>query len=456
MLTKFVNNGPLKGQHPFKPSGQGAYTQKNDSQEAVVVDVITNADHPEYSTDGYNVGAVKFRFIKSNVFRDEGSLNWAWPIESNLSEYPLRNEMVAITQVLNRFYYTRKINISNRVTSHPLFGLNEEISPPISNDNLSGHMQKTIANPIVQSDMTDTLGSYFMDKDTIYRLRHDEGDLILEGRSGQSIRFGAAWLSGKTNFRADTKNQSANILLRVGPQSTPSATPFSTVVEDINKDSSSIWVVEDQLIPLRWSTEGSSVHRKSVSDFPDRLVGKQIVINSDRVIINSKKDKILGNSFNGIHWTTNRNFTVDSGQDYISNIVRDANISIGRDSTYSVKNNFTETFGKNNSTTVGNNSVYKVGGYFESSANTRISLISKKVYLGTQSDESQPVPLGEVLAQFLSDFIDIHIQNASSYAITPVGPAFLNPSIIAALTALKKQVSEGAKSDINSKVSFTA
>jgi hypothetical protein len=37
-----------------------------------------------------------------------------------------------------------------------------------------------------------------------------------------------------------------------------------------------------------------------------------------------------------------------------------------------------------------------------------------------------------------------------------VGPAILNPSIVEALTALKEQVSAGAKSKINSKVSFTA
>lgn len=459
MLQKTRNNSSREPYNPFAPQGAGgAFTHIETSQEAIVVDVIVNDKHPEYAKDGYNVGAIQFRLVHSNHYREQGVLNWALPMDANITEYPLKQEIVIVTKALNRFYYTRKLNTSSRVTSQPIFGLNEELSPPDSPTKKVNSYQNSTVNPKKDdSAVKNKLGKYFKDQETVNRLRHDEGDVIIEGRSGQTIRLGAAWTAG-TQFKSSQRDQAPNLLFRVGQSSKaqPSVKgPLGLVTEDINNDATSLWLVSDQMVPLDLSTKDSAVHKASVPDFPKRLTGNQLIINTGQFVVNTKTEKILGNSFNGIHWTTNKDFTVDADQDYVSTLTRDEKVTVGQNQLYEVGKDATETIGENQSVTVGKNMTFKVGGFFESTVSERISLIAPKVYLGTKQSESEPVVLGATLAQFLSDFLDAHISNASKHVITPVGPGVLSPSIVAKLTALKAKVSGGASAQINSKVTFT-
>jgi hypothetical protein len=428
MYTKTTNNA--RGQtNPFAPQGaNNVQTQTENTQEAVVVDVIVNDKHPEYSKDGYNVGAVKFRYLKTNHYRDTSDLNWALPLETNITSYPLLNEAVIIVPVLNRYYYAKKVNTSSRVTSHALFGLNEELSSTVTSKDKTTDYKGSAANPKKDADSKKKLGKYFVDNPLVSRLKHDEGDLIIEGRSGQSIRFGAAWKSN-TNFKALNTDQSPNLLMRVGPD--PKAqkstqTPEGLVVEDINKDASSIWMVSDQAVQLSLSTEKSGVHKASIDDFPARLTGNQIIMNTDRFVVNSKKDKIMGFSYLGIHWTTNRDFTVDADRDYTSKITR--------------------------------NSTLKIGGYWQSTVGSRHSFISPKIYVGSQNNESQPLVCGAELANFVKEFLNILTSHAADIILItgPTGQKSpLNPIVVTALKKLQSDAEKGALASFNSRVGYT-
>jgi hypothetical protein len=420
---KTINNIPRTAFNPFQPKGiEGSYTTQETALEAVVVDVIVNDSHPQYAQDGYNIGAIKFRNLKTQMFRDDGDLNWALPLETNITEYPLLNEIVHIIQSLNRFYYTRKINVTGRVTHSAIPGLNDDLAPLKTSKDMAQGFQKTIASPIRVQGPTEMLGKVFKDV-SVYRLRHDEGDISWQGRSGQSIRFGAAWRSG-TNFQSAQSDQSPNIIIRVGPGDVkPSVTgAFGVVTEDINKDASSIYLVTDQIVPLVPATQGNTTHLASIQDFPARLDGNQIIINTDRFVINAKLDRIAGFATKGVHWTSGRDVTVDAERDYASTIKGKMTLDVGQ--------------------------------YFQSTASERHSIISKKVYIGMENDESQPVPLGAMLAEFLGRFIDAHL-NAKPHTITSMGPGMLSPAVIQALTQLKLDVAKGKLASFNSHVAFT-
>ena len=392
-------------------------------QEAIVVDTITNDSHAEYSSDGYNVGAIKFRFLFTDKYRNNNQLNWAFPLNPNLTDYPLINEIVFIYKSLNRFYYNSIINVSNKPVHQAIFGLNTELDTPEGSSNRITRYNSATANPVViSSNLTDKLGKKFVDLPKISRLRSDEGDIIYEGRSGHSIRFGTSWLN-KGLFPSSKNNQSPNILLRVGadPTQTPTA-DFGLVQEDINNDMSSIWVVSDQIIPLKYSTVNSSVHQASIVNFPKKLDGNQIVINSDRFVVNSKKDRIMGFALNGINWTSGKDFTVDAQQDYISKLGRNWTVTVGKDIQFNVAE--------------------------------KTSINSPKVFLGSVSDTTQPIPCGELLAKFLVAFIDAHLNNAGTYAITSQGPASLAPGVVSALNQLKVDLERGAMASFNSKSTF--
>jgi len=416
-----INQSDKTGFNPFIDPGANTtrFTQET-VYEAVVVDVIVNDSHPEFASDGYNIGAVKFRSLKNDMYRDTSQLNWAIPLESNISEYPLLSEIVLIYTALNRFYYGRKINISSRVTSHALSGLNEEMLPA-KTEPIPLHPGAT-ASPQKQGLIkTNALGAVFKDL-SLARLRHDEGDIIFEGRSGSSIRFGAAWLNG-TNFQSTSRNQSPNLLFRVGPNTNTTTTlEFGQTLENIDTDATSLYMVTDQLIPLTYATEKATTHRASIKDFPKRLDGSQIVINTDRLVLNSKKSKLMGFSVDGIHWTSGKDFTVDADRDFLSKIGGKLQIAVGKN--------------------------------VKISAEQQIELLADKIFVGA-TNSAQPIPQGAELAKFIQNLIKIFISNSQSF-ISPTNPKAINSLVIASFEQLTNQLSNNAEAPFNSSTVFVS
>lgn len=416
-----INQTDKNGFNPF--ISQGANVTRFAQEiiyEAVVVDVVVNDSHPEFATDGYNVGAIKFRSIKSDMYRDNSQLNWALPMDSNISEYPLVSEIVVIHTALNRFYYTRKLNVSSRVTSQALPGLNEELSPAKTGP-VPLHPGAT-ASPQKQGlTKNNSLGISFKDLG-LARLRHDEGDIVIEGRSGSSIRLGAAWTKA-SNFQATGREQAPNLLFRVGPDTRAAVTPeFGQTLENINSDASSVYLVTDQIVPLTYATEKAATHRASIKDFPKRLDGCQIVINTDRFVVNSKKDKILGFGLNGIHWTSAKDFTVDADRDFVSKIGGKLDWSIGK--TAKIE------------------------------AQEQIALLASQVHIGT-TGAAQPVPQGAELAKFLEKLLKIFISNQQAF-ISPLNPKGISPTVIASLQEMMTELTNSANAPFNSTTVFVS
>lgn len=450
-MKRSIANPMARNNNPFAPQvSGGSYERQEITHEAVVVDVVVNDEHPAYASDGYNVGAIQFRALKSDAYREQDQLNWALPLESNITDYPLLNELVFIHSSLNRFYYSRKINVTSGVSNHAIFGLNEELSPIKKPSEKASDRKKSTVNPRVDdSGTTQTLGKKFVVK-KVYRLRSDEGDIIYEGRSGQSIRFGTSWKTG-TMFQSTKNDQSPNLLFRVGPDTSQEPKPqFGLVKEDINKDLSSLWMVSDQIIPLEYATSQISIHGASFPDIPRRLDGNQIVINTDRFVVNTKSDKIMGFSAKGIHWTSGDNFSIDALKDYQSKIGQDRKLVIDRDTIDDV--------GRDQIVTITRNQSFTVGKVSEISAGSKISLISPKVFIGLKQGESEPIICGATMAQFLGKFLDAFIQQAATMVMitsSPGSPSAMNPALVAKLTQLKQDVAKGAKASFNSSVAFT-
>lgn len=422
LRRKVTNTKPRVRNENYLGGGQTGttYATQQEYAEAVVVSVIVNDDSDDYAVDGYNVGAIKFRFLSHDIYKNETDLNYAFPIESNIQEYPLLNEIVLIYKALGRWYYTRKLNISNLVTHQAYFGIDEELNP-IDMDSLKNRNVSTTVGAtksISPKKKKDILGNTFDANPDVKRLRHDEGDLIVEGRSGHSLRFG-------TNI----KNLAPNIKIRVGqgPKVKPNIdSMFALVKEDVNDDKSSLYIISDEIVDLEYSTVKNKIHRASIKDFPRTLSGSQVIINSDRIVFNTKLDKIMGHSGNGIHWTTNKDFTVDADGNYLSTISRNSEIF--------------------------------VAGYSKGTSLVRHSIVSPKVYIGSNNNEAQPLVLGASLANFLEELISIFVKNATTLILTtgsPFGPSPMNPVIGIKLSKLLYDVRHGKFASFNSKVAYT-
>lgn len=400
--TKILSPKPKYNRpNPFSstPVSTGATVTQERFQEAVVLDVVLNDAHSEFQPDGYNVGCVKFRTLVSQATRDVEALHWAFPLEANMEEFPLKNEVVLVFQSLNRFYYMPKMNLGNSPSNQAFSGLETEFGPPPTPVTRAANRQSSRANPIQRDTVAKKkLGNYFKEQPKILHLRHLEGDKVIEGRSGHSIRFGTSWMSSDIHqgvFQSSTVDQAPNLLIRVGPSLTQVPRPntaYGRVIEDINDDQTSLWLVTDQVVPIRLATEGTPYNGRSVTDFPSKFDGNQVVLNTGRLILNSKTDKVLVHSFKGIHLSTLKDGTWDAEQDFI--------VRTGR----------------------------------------RTSIMSPKIHLGSASSTSDRMMLGDTFIEALKLLVQAHLTNQASYAISPVGPCTLSPAVTAAWQSFKQKI----------------
>lgn len=153
------------------------------------------------------------------------------------------------------------------------------------------------------------LGNGFKEVPSLSQLQGYLGDVIYEGRFGQSIRFGYTpqnvSISNKkvdgTNIKpswTSTKPESPITIISNGRGESRGYNKF--VIEDINKDDSSIWLGSKQKILIRPSQKFTLGVLP-----PNQYMNPQIVINSERVIINSKKDSVLISGKKSVNISTN-------------------------------------------------------------------------------------------------------------------------------------------------------
>jgi len=439
MARKVYTHNIFRGQRnqPFGQSLQVGTTYQETFQfeEAVVVDVVVNDNHPAYNEDGDNVGVIKFRFINSQQYLPDDSLNEAFPFFANISDYPLLNEIVYVFSALNRWYYMTKFNTTNRVTAQALFGLNTRLGP-IRSDGEDSQQKTEIAaggSEIKQDPEAEEarLGEEFQDKENVFRLRHHEGDLIMEGRSGHSIRFGSN----------QDEDQAPNMLIRIGPNPDPELSiddsEFALVDEDINADLSSIWAVSNQVVPLTFATVDSDTHFESVDEKPGTLDGNQIVINSDRLVFNTKQDKLLVSTFLGTHFTTLQDHTVDADKNYKSFVGVNREVRIGQD--------YLITVGRDYLLSVERDKTSKIVGATVHESEGNHSIIADQIFIGSLDDRTEPLVLGEQLRDFIHQFLNIFVQNATTLTLPTVGVGPLNPAVVAQITQLQSQFGTATK-----------
>ena len=95
-------------------------------------------------------------------------------------------------------------------------------------------------------------------------------------------------------------------------------------MEDINNDDSSIYLTSTQKVPLKASSTNYFSYKNNPPQSPNQYSGKQVILNSGRLIFNSTSDHILLssnktinlNSIDGINFDT-PTFTVQSGNIYL-------------------------------------------------------------------------------------------------------------------------------------------
>ena len=87
--------------------------------------------------------------------------------------------------------------------------------------------------------------------------------------------------------------------------------PWVPQVEDINTDASSIYLTSTQIIPIE-AASTSYLSYFSPPTTTNEYNGEQIILNSGRLLLNSKSDSILLSSFNTINLNSINSVNIDS------------------------------------------------------------------------------------------------------------------------------------------------
>lgn len=288
----------------------------------------TGAPHGKDDLDYSWIGRVQVRQIITEEGISKDLLNWALPLETNIKEYPLINEMVIVVQYLDTLYYSRKLNAKNFINHNADFRWEKRYG--LADPHLTKTVSVTKANA-TNSDHRGSLGQYFKSNDKIRPLQHFEGDTVIESRNGSSIRFGCFVNNGsldKGGCTIDYSNGRGNPMILIRnrqclisrDKKSPESLFNGNILEDVNSDGSSIQITSGLTIS-KWITTckkklfGMEEEPKYSGSTPfmfPTLCGEQIIINTDRIVIASRNNETLHFSKKRYAITTDDEYTVDA------------------------------------------------------------------------------------------------------------------------------------------------
>jgi len=309
-------------------------TQAGIIRAARVISIILDDTHPRWEEVGeYNgIGTIEYQNIKEPNPSVSPSL--AKPFNTNSRKYPLINEVVYILSLPNTSigefssnqtsYYLEVVGLWNH-PHHNAFPTNPS-TPPDSQR--KDYVETEIGNIRRVTDQSTeiNLGSTFIERSNIHPLQAFEGDYILEGRWGNSIRLGST-VSGLNNWSVignniyDVQSNGDPITIIRNGQGEQTDEGWIPVTENINNDNSSIYLTSTQQIPLESSTV-ATLSKSYPSDPPvniNEYAGKQILLNSGRLVFNTYEDHILLSSNLSIGLKASKGINIDTDGYFIAN-----------------------------------------------------------------------------------------------------------------------------------------
>jgi len=318
---------------------------------ARVIDIVLNENHPEFKTVGeYNgIGAIYYEKVNDSGTKTNGT-NFALPYDPQLKTYPLINEYVILINIPNNqtgelssstsYFYLSPVNIWNHphhdAYPNPLPYNDGNPTPNQSDDYaalgaVSGSVRRVGDDNEYFPDSelnskSNTSQFTFVEKANIHSLMPFMGDVLLEGRHGQSIRFGSTArppadskpILINNNWSSIGTNGDPITILRNGQPVNSTDEGWVPITENISNDLSSIYLTSyQQLNTFKVASELYQSYNTPPT-FPSQYKNPQVILNSDRIVINAKTDSILLSAQTSIGMSTNGSVNIDASSHYIS------------------------------------------------------------------------------------------------------------------------------------------
>jgi hypothetical protein len=348
---------------------------------------IHNENENFSDLDARMYGAITYEFEDTFEIED-----YAFPFDKNNFTFPIKGETVVIFKMFNQTFWLPYTNTpySNYRRDEVTYVATRPVDA--QGDSKSGqslsNTSKTGGTTNSGKTKKNDIGYEINEK--IKFLNPRQGDTIISGRVGNTIRFSELYLT------EDGKTPSPSIFIRNKQNPELDSKKIGELVdEDINKDGTSVYFTSNKVkVPFKENINKTKVAFKEYPN-SEKLTGNQLFVNSDRVILSAKASEfiIFGKGNTGV--ITDGNFSIDAEKEiYIHN---NKNVTIHSDGANQI---------------------------FLNSENGKIFL-GKDKGAGDAGAPVQKMVLGGELIKLLGELIDAI--NRQIYA-TPVGPTFQGPS----------------------------
>lgn len=291
-----------------------------------VISVVLDETHPRYRELGgpKAIGAVEIVDVRGgssdySTSTENQKYTVAYPLFPGVKNYPLINEIIYLVSQPGRtiqkkttafsLYYTSVVNLWN----HPHHNATPYSAGSKSPEN-SKNYQETAAgsvNKLTSVEADIRLGEYFKERTDINPLKPFEGDYIIEGRFGNSIRLGST--GGPSPWSSEGQQGSPIIIVRNGQGPKP-VDSWQLVAEDVNLDTSSIYLTATQKIPIIPASTNYYSYKKDTPVEPSQYSKNQIILTSGRLLFNASTDHLLLSSAKSISLSSTSGLNIDTNQ----------------------------------------------------------------------------------------------------------------------------------------------
>ncbi len=259
-----------------------------------VVDIILDENHKDYARygGGIAINGVMYVPLVDNLYSEElGVVYFAYQGSAHIKTVPTVGEIVELKKMANprpgegsRRHYIRIVNIWNN-----------------SNTGVYPDTNRSL-------ELNNTSDGTFLELGDINPIRSTPGDVQIEGRQGQSLRFTGGISKG--NPIIDNENIGKPLVILSNGQIN-SEEGFSTIIENVDEDANSIYLASDHKIKLT----PASTKRLAYDDIPtksDQFRGNQVLINGGRLYFNAKLDDIQLSSITSVGINTEGSVNIDA------------------------------------------------------------------------------------------------------------------------------------------------
>lgn len=400
----------LDDKHPIYVSGETVHTKIDpDIWPADLTDSPPSKNDYDYTW----IGRALIRPLVSHKLMEKDQLVWAYPLDNNISEYPLINEVVVVVNQDGKLYYTRKLNCKNWPNNNLDFSVEGATSGRsntvlFSTSVLTGK-KESLTNYKGNSGFHGFAGGYFVANNKIRTIKRWEGDLLFESRHGQTIHL-TAYDKTRANDVGDSKykdyKDGGNPMILIRNRQRPLVKEGQTLTphkklppivgtkyeknvggyleENINHDGSSIHMTCGKTVSEYVTTcykkifgdgEEVSKFQGTTSFKTPTLNGDQIVINTDRLIFSSRYAETLHYSKKRYGVVTDNEWTLDAHQQVIV------------------------------------------------TTNTKVVINSPAIYLGEYDQTNEPALLGQTTVNWLYELCNWLLEHVHWYHHGHVSPA---------------------------------